>query len=289
LDVSFGAFAIASDGDGFLLTGGRLRCRFMLCYPNDVRAVRLNSSLQRVGAEIEIAPDGSEATGVVWNGADYVVVWQDGTGSGFTRIAPGSDAARTQHIPMWVGNADIVPASGGNLAILYLREDAVGVRFFEPDGTLRGTTTVARPYLSFYRNELVPLAGGAVAHVGSRVSSSAPHYGAIRVAMTIFGGPGIAPPSTPHVTVREESARFVVEWSAPAGTVNGYRLEHRTDDGSWIELERWFGPAEQSVSIRRPSFGTKLAFRVRAFNDAGMSEYSPSSGVNAPRRRSVRR
>jgi hypothetical protein len=70
--------------------------------------------------------------------------------------------------------------------------------------------------------------------------------------------------------------------------VNGYRLEYRIDDDAWVEYEQWFPPGAQSKSIRQPSFGTQFAFRVRAFNDGGAGEYSPTAVTKPSRRRAVR-
>jgi hypothetical protein len=165
------------------------------------------------------------------------------------------------------------------------------VLFFSPDGSLRTSTTMADDGFPGYpvsRMDLLPLAGDDLAYVTTRILRDAPHYGAPRVTMTVVAGPRIALPTAPHLAVREESGRFLVEWSAPPGTVNGYRLEYRVDDGVWIELERWFGPGDTSIGIRRPSFGTTFVFRVRAFNDTGAGAYSNIGNPGVRKRRAVR-
>jgi hypothetical protein len=285
LNLGFGPLYIASNGDGFLLAGGRLQCRFIACDPVDVRAIRLTAALEPAGAEIAIETSDSYPGAVVWNGSHYVVLWTSAKGTGFTRIAPDSDTATTRQIPDLTGIYSAAPAGEGRLAILDRRGEQRYVRFYHPDGTLLDTVALDEDRMGFVYQKLVPLAGGAVAYLTTSLQPGAPHYGATRLAMAIVGGPPIAPPAAPRVTVRDEGVRFIVEWTAPAGTVNGYRLEYRVDNGVWIELERWFGPADQSVSVRRPSFGSDFAFRVRAFNDGGASAYSSAAAPAVPKKR----
>jgi hypothetical protein len=154
--------------------------------------------------------------------------------------------------------------------------------FIGRDGVVNGRATLQAPVPSGY---LLPLAGGAVALLNAEPHHGSPHYGASRVLASIVSRTSLVRPGAPRVSARDEGARILVDWTAPAGTLNGYRLEYRIDDGVWIELERWFGPGEQSVSVRKPSFGTTFAFRVRALNDAGAGVYSNIAIAQSPRKR----
>ena len=89
--------------------------------------------------------------------------------------------------------------------------------------------------------------------------------------------------------VSESATHLTIAWTPPPATVNGYRVEYRVDDGSWIELEKWFTAGEVGTSIRKRTPGTTIAARVRAFNDGGASDYSNINTPKPPvRRRAVR-
>jgi hypothetical protein len=120
------------------------------------------------------------------------------------------------------------------------------------------------------------------------VSPDAPHYNVPRLGIAIMGNAGFPEPEIPRLTVREHDDRFIADWTRPRGPVNGYRLEYRIDDGGWIEYEDWFAPTETNIAIRKPSFGTTFAFRVRAFNDAGAGAYSVAVTPVGRKRRAAR-
>jgi len=287
LNLSFGLSHLASDGNGFLAVGGRIQCGFLVCDPVSVRAIRLTASLEPAGGEIVIEDAASSPGSVVWNGSHYVVLWSGENGTGFTQIAPGSDTAATRQIPLGarISVSAAVAASDGRLATFqFPRPGQAYVVFTTADGTLLDTVATGDDFTS-YSPRLVSLGNGSIAYLTAPLHRDAPHHGAKRLAMAVLSGPAIARPAAPRVTVRDDGARFIVEWGAPAGTVNGYRVEYRIDDGVWIEIERWFGPADQSVSVRRPSFGSNFEFRVRAFNDAGASGYSNAAEPAVPKKR----
>ena len=91
---------------------------------------------------------------------------------------------------------------------------------------------------------------------------------------------------SPHVTARLKDGFVLVDWSASAGTLNGYRLEYRVDGGSWNELEEWFSSGSHHRTIQ-PSFGTDFEIRMRAFNDGGASPYSKTALTKPIRRRAA--
>jgi hypothetical protein len=287
LGVEWEGWDIASHGNGFVVLGGRVDCQFLLCFPRDVRALRLDANGQRVGVELELAAEG-HPLGVVWSGTEYIAVWSNATGLGFSRIPHSVDAAvSTRHVPMDSSAAALAPTSGG-VAVLDVRANVREVRYFTPGGTQFRSVSVADTSSPSGRLELVSLFDDRLAYVTSPVRPDAPHYDVPRVSIAIVSGPPIAEPAAPHLTVREHDDRFLVEWTRPTGVVNGYRLEYRVDDGTWIEYERWFGPTETNIALRKPGFGSTFAFRVRAFNDTGAGAYSNLAMPLGRKRRAAR-
>lgn len=288
LGVEWTGWDIASHGNGFLVTGGRVECQFLMCLADDVRALRLDVNARRVGVELALAPRDHQPAGVVWTGVEYVVVWTSPTGIGFSRVPFAIDAApSTQHVPMAIAVGAIAPVSGG-VAVLDLLAASREVKYFTAGGALYGRASVADTSHGG-KIELVPLFGDVLAYVTSRVLPDAPHHGVPRVAMAVVSRAGTTEPRAPHLTVRTVDDRFIVNWTRPAGVVNGYRLEYRIDEGTWIEYEEWFAPTETSIAIRTPSFGSTFAFRVRAFNDAGAGAYSNEVAPIGRKRRAARR
>jgi hypothetical protein len=217
------------------------------------------------------------------------VVWTSPTGIGFSRVPFAVDAApSTQHTPMDVNVAGIAPVSGG-VAILDVRPAVREVKYFTSGGALYESVPVGDPSFPAGQVSLVPLFGDVLAYVTSPVLPAAPHHGVPRVAMAVVSGAGIVEPPAPRLTVRTLDDRFLVDWTRPAGVVNGYRLEYRIDDGTWIEYEDWFAPPETNIAVRVPSFGSTFAFRVRAFNDAGAGPYSNEGTPLGRKRRAARR
>ncbi|HYC89953.1 MAG TPA: fibronectin type III domain-containing protein [Thermoanaerobaculia bacterium] len=287
LGVEWEGWDLASHGNGFVAMGGRVECQFLLCFPRDVRALRLDANGQRVGVELELAPDGFPL-GVVWSGTEYIAVWTNATGVGFSRIPHNVDGqVGTRHVPMEINAVSLAPTSGG-VAILDVRVNVREVKYFTPGGTQFRSVAVADTSSPSGRIDLVPLFDDRLAYVASPVRRDAPHYDVPRVSMAIVSGPPIAEPAAPHLTVREHDDRFLVEWTRPTGVVNGYRLEYRVDNGTWIEYERWFAPTETNIALRKPGFGSTFAFRVRAFNDTGAGAYS-NLGVPLGRKRRAAR
>lgn len=162
--------------------------------------------------------------------------------------------------------------------VVFLSDDGVALRTFEIE---RSANVLEKPRLE-------PRPDGGVAYIASSVGNAAPHDGTSHVVMSIARPSPTPPPSAPHVSARLQNGSIVIDWSASAGTINGYRLEYRVDDDSWNEYEQWFSPSAQRKTIRQPSFGTQFAFRMRAFNDGGASAYSATAVTKPSRRRAVR-
>lgn len=288
LGVDWTGWDIASHGNGYLVTGGRVECQFLLCFPSDARALRLDANLQRVGVELQFGPADSRPAGVVWTGAEYVVVWSTPTGVGVARVPHAIDQeGGSSHLTMNPEVGDIARISGG-VAVLGVQPTVREVKYFTARGTLFRTVALGVPSSAEGASELVALFDDVLAYVSSRVLPEAPHNGVARVTMTVISAAGKTLPPAPVVTVRTVDDRFLIDWTRPTGIVNGYRLEYRIDDGSWIEYERWFAPTETNIALRVPSFGTTFQFRVRAFNDAGPGPYSNAGTPVGRKRRATR-
>ena len=288
LGVDWIDWDIASHGNGYLVTGGTVECQFLLCRPVDVRALRLDVNMQRIGVELELAPQDRIPAGVIWTGADYVVVWTSPTGIGFSTVPFAVDKApSSHHVPMDINVYGVAPASG-SVAVLDIGSTTRAVRYFSTGGSLYTSALLGDTTSPGGSIELVPLHGNVLAYVASRLLPEMPYNGVPRVAMVVVAGARVAQPPAPQVTVRAIDDRFIVDWTRPTGTVNGYRVEYRIDDGSWIEYERWFAPTETDLALRVPSFGTTFAFRVRAFNDTGAGPYSNVATPLGRKRRATR-
>ena len=102
------------------------------------------------------------------------------------------------------------------------------------------------------------------------------------MAIGAYGLPSL--PAAPRASLRQEGNSATLTWSPPPQRVNGYRVETRTNNGPWIEVERWFDPEERTYSTSGTS---PIELRVRAWNDAGTGAYSQLGPTN-DRTRSVR-
>jgi hypothetical protein len=287
---SFGKLALASNEDGFLLAGEMIECQFLLCAPRALKGMRLGADLQRIDAEeITLDSEYAELAGAVWNGSEYVVVWKGASDGLFTARVPAAAAspAAIAHT-----DTDILPRSvaampGGNVAVVGPAgaSNVIRVAFLRKDGGIAQTfdfdsaTVTGTPLLTALPD--------GVAYVASSVQDAAPHHGTSHVMMAIARPSVPAPPYPPHVVARLQNGVILVDWSASAGTLNGYRLEYRVDGGSWNELEEWF-PADSHHRAIRPTFGTNFEIRMRAFNDGGVSAYSATALTKPTRRRAAR-
>ncbi|HEX6084270.1 MAG TPA: fibronectin type III domain-containing protein [Thermoanaerobaculia bacterium] len=284
LGVGWVDYRIASHGNGFLVVGGRSTCQFLLCIPEDVRALRLDANGQRVGVELELAPANHYATGVVWTGVEYTVTWRGANTIGFSRVPHAVDGTPSSYsVPIDVDVIDVARTSAG---VALLSDDEV--RYFLSGGGQYKNAPIHNASNAGGRVELVQLYGDTQAFVATRVQHAAPHNGVPRLLIAIVDGPTVARPDAPQLVVRSVDDRFLVDWTRPAGVVNGYRIEYRVDDGPWIEYERWFSPTETDIAVRIPGFGTTFAFRVRAFSDSGAGAYSNVATPAGRKRRATR-
>jgi hypothetical protein len=285
---SFTIEHLVSDGNGFLAVGPGMTCAWS-CWPNGVRVRRLGADLHRIGTQDpELFDKPVTLAGARWNGSEYVVVW---TAEGRTLIARVSPSPavptemRSASAPFAI--EDFAAMRDGSIAIVGRPTGAAPrIVVLSAEGEALRTLDIESVALTG-GPRLAALAGGAFAYVSSSVQDAAPHHGTSHVMMAI-SRPSIVPvPDAPLVKARIEGSLIAIDWTAPVGTLNGYRVEYRVDDGSWNELEQWFSPSAHHTAIRQPSFGTNFAIRMRAFNDGGASEYSAIASTKPNRRRAV--
>lgn len=289
-ELGFTPSVVASNGDGFLVAGVEVECQFLLCAPSAIMGVRLGPDLQRVDTEdLRIPASGFlSLAGAAWDGSSYVLVGND-DGIGFLAYLPVSFISGAQARPL---NLSFAPEAmtvlrDGTIAVAgRLNDTTYRVSVINREGLVLQTSDIEENVTGLPRLE--QLADGGIAFIASSIQDAAPHDGTSRIVTAIGRSSIVPPPAAPHVSATEQNGVMRIFWSGPAGTVNGYRLEYRVDDDEWVEWEEWFGPGVHSKSIRRPDFGTKFAFRVRAFNDGGAGEYSAPALTTPSRRRAVR-
>jgi hypothetical protein len=296
-DLTYSPSAMASDGNGFLLAGPEMDCQFLLCFPIGVRGTRLGPDLQRIDAQ-DLAFIGDTGygnlMGVAWNGSAYVVAAQDHNSDHLLRIpaSPSSPINISTFAGATFGQSMTI-TKDGRIAIAGFSEDGIRpattrVLFLSAGGSVQQTIDLERRSGDALALRIEPLPDGGVAYLSSSVQDVAPHHGTSHVMMALARPSIPTPPAAPHVVARLQNNKIVVDWSASAGTINGYRLEYRVDDGSWNELEDWFFPAASHTSITQPASGGRFAIRMRAFNDGGAGAYSATAIANPIRRRAVR-
>lgn len=285
---SFTVEHLVSDGNGFLAVGPGMTCAWS-CWPNGVRARRLGADLHRIGTQdLELFDKPVTLAGAQWNGSEYVVVWTAEARTLIARVSPSPAVPtemRSASGPFKIEH--FAAMRDGSIAIVGQPTDAARrIDVLSAEGEVLRTLKTGTGLLTG-DPRLAALAGGAFAYVYTSVQDAAPHHGTSHVMMAI-SRPSIVPvPEAPLVKARIEGSLIEVDWTAPVGTVNGYRVEYRVDDSSWNELEQWFSPSAHHAAIRQPSFGTNFAIRMRAFNDGGASAYSAIASTKPGRRRAV--
>ncbi|MEA2464345.1 MAG: Fibronectin type domain [Acidobacteriota bacterium] len=259
----------------------------------ELKIARLGNDLKRLDAVSLIEPVLLDEAAVVWDG--------------------------TRFLAAWLGEVVTVPLSGGVQQTLFTepQQNASSLRLTPVAGGVAVTWDVGRPgsnarvnhflllrhdnskssvaFTPEVRNFSAPRVaalpdGGSILYIESRPNFDAPHHGSPRLMARVASIVPVVRPDAPSLEATVQNSRIRLNWTAPPQPVNGYRVEYRISDGSWHELEQWFDPEERAVTLTwTVSPGVPVMFRVRAFNDSGTSEYSGSSGINVPRRRSVRR
>ena len=295
--ITYEDLAVASDGDGFLVSwksrfassGGAYNLRAMRLHPS---LTSLDpSSIIVAGQEREVQNGGGSA----WDGGAYVVTWKDRDGSHARQITPGGVLFFEVDLPSSTPSDGVIRATNrpsvaginGGSAIIWRETNEDRLLIIRGNNVssiitfVHGGGAVSAPYI-------VPFANG-IAYTVATVRTEEPYDGAARVSMTI--GDVTLPPKAdpPHLSIALVGGRVDLTWTAPPQPANGYRVEMRIGNGKWTEIEQWFpasGPRFLSMTFEAPT--ARLSFRVRAWNNAGVSAYSNVVTAFGGRRRAVR-
>jgi hypothetical protein len=283
---------IAWGGGGFFAVwqDSQTRVCMPICdfYESELHGARLTETLERLDAtNLEVAPDEAISPDLFWDGSRYVIFWVNGgaletrtirpnaSGSGITRIAGALIDTGQIRATLTPFGATITANDG---EVLLVRENALITRYS------LGTPDSADATVNL---------GPDVAYVQAAVRDEMPYHGAAHVMLRAGGvlPPANVPlaPEIVRASMTDGGNLIVLAWTAPLDPVNGYRLEYRVDDGTWNELDQWFDPSTTSISIRPWLEKVQYQFRIRAWSDAGVSEYSiPATVRLLGRRRAVR-
>jgi hypothetical protein len=152
------------------------------------------------------------------------------------------------------------------------------------DGTVTDAITIsAQTDLGL----LTTLPNGDLGYIEALNFWGSPYEAMQRVAMRVLGMAALpAKPDAPHTSIERSTEAVTISWTAPSQPVDGYRVEYRAGDGPWLETDTSYEPEQRSITVPHTP-GVRNAYRVRAWNAAGIGVYSEVS-VGNPRRRAVR-
>lgn len=133
------------------------------------------------------------------------------------------------------------------------------------------------------------LPNGGIGLLSSTPQFAPPYHGSSRIVMRVAGAAIPSKPEAPRLTGIVRNGRVELAWTRPLQDVAGYRIEYRIGEGSWNELDRWLDANDDELTVLwQLRSGVPYQFRIRAFNDAGASDYSAPVLLNVARRRAVR-
>jgi hypothetical protein len=263
---------IASDGAGFFAVWAVPQTcgpqTEPVCFPGGVQGIHLDRELHPADPSPQTFVNGQSiySYDIGWSGTRYVVAW--GTHSGVVASEVGTEGTKV------VASASGFNVSVARTAIAWTTEHYPSPRFESRVALLgEGASTVVYQGNDDPSLSVASLPGGELAVVFASVQNGEPLHGTRHVMMSIgaFGLPAL--PGAPRASLWKEGSRLDLEWSPPPQPVSGYRVEQRLNNGPWIEAGRSFDPGQRFYTADAPAGGS-LTLRVRAWNDAGMGEYS---------------
>ena len=283
---------IAAGGNGFLAVWQN--SEFSICFPvcdpyeSVLHGTRLTATLQRVDLQnMELAPDEVVSPDLYWDGTRFQIYWLDGGALETRSLRPDAGGSGTTRITGAQIDTDTLNVTSTPFGTMVTSDD--GEVLLIRSGDLITRYSLGNPSSP---DALVNL-GSEVAYLQTLVRDEMPYHGASHVFLRV--GSLIPPETTPvaprivNAVMADGGKLIELQWAPPAGDVNGYRLEYRVDDGTWNELDAWFDAGTTSASIAPWLENVKYHFRLRAWSDAGVSEYSRPATVRVlGRRRSMR-
>ena len=276
-------------GDGYLAVWQDSNC-MVVCdvYKFVLHGTRLTKELQRVDAQpLLLAPNLADSPDLYWDGSRYVIFWSN-AGILQTRTmrtnASGSGISTVTGVNIDTNQLRVTPTSYG-AAITSNDGEVLLIR----DGALVTRYELGEPHTA---DALVSV-GAEVLYVQATAKDAMPYHGASHVFLSAGGvlPPNDVPdpPKFSRASMEDDGNVMLLQWKAPVDPVNGYRIEYRVNDGVWNELDQWFDAATTSMSIRPWLDGARYHFRIRAYSNAGVSEYSMPATVRATNRRRAMR
>ena len=252
--------------------------------PTGVSALRLDANLTPIdAAPIALDTNGAQLSTLAagWDGERYVVAWSGAVGIKAARItASGPPSPAIAPVSsQQADDIDIAPAGGGTAIRWHVPSKAQLLAFFRRDGTSTASATISTARDA---GLLATLPDGDVAYIEVALLDGAPFENRAHVMTTIASAaPLPAKPAAPLLAAQANG----LAWSAASQPVSGWRLELRRGDGPWVEVNPTFAPAVRSLLY--PTAPEPTAFRIRAWNDAGTSEYSNIVVIGAGRHRAA--
>ncbi|HYC61012.1 MAG TPA: fibronectin type III domain-containing protein [Thermoanaerobaculia bacterium] len=239
-------------------------------------SLRLGNDLQPLdAAPVPLTLDESAGPfSVAWDGTQYAVAWTARAGLRAIHVSTAGALSPIRTVGATLEQSLRVTRVPGGVAIQFDRN----VTFLRHDGTSTTPFTLAT---TREQGRIEALPNGDVAYLEAIPIEGAPYEEMSRVTMRI----GSAVPLTerPHAPPQAWTSVNVLNWVPPAEPADGYRVEYRTANGPWVELDQTFGRDEHAATVPPAHL-----YRVRAWNDAGVGAYSAEVGKSRPKRRAVR-
>jgi hypothetical protein len=244
-------------------------------------AMRLDRDLQPIDPmPITLADhDGGLASpAVAWDGAQYVVVWSGKNGLSASRLA-ATGPAMPKVTPISsdrTSQISVVPTRDGVAVRWHFYNEANRVALLHRDGTLTEPSLVSAPGNP---GIVAALPNGDAAYIEPDVLGE--YASRPRLTMRTISETPLPPkPAAPLLSAQQST----LTWSAPPQPVSGYRLGMRRGGERWGERDPTLGADVRALVLNNGP----AAYRIRAWNDAGLGAYSNTVALGAVRRRASR-